>query len=98
MGADETRRSKVQPLRRQLAERMREVRLELFGEHGVPELARLMGLPERTWTNVEMGASVPSEVVLAFLDITACSPRWLLTGSGPKYQSVEPLGQKPYIS
>jgi len=34
-----------------ISTRLREVRQELFGEHGGPELARRLGLPGRTWYN-----------------------------------------------
>ena len=44
-----------------LAERLREVRSDLFGERGGPELARRLGLPIRTWYNYEIGVTVPAE-------------------------------------
>ncbi len=70
-----------------LAERLREVRVELFGEHGVTKLARLLGIPARTWGNYEMGVTVPAEVVLRFIDVTSADPNWLLSGRGGKYHS-----------
>jgi hypothetical protein len=69
-----------------LSRRLREIRQELFGEHGGPELARRLGLPARTWYNYETGVTVPAEVLLAFIDQTGASPVWLLTGNGPKYR------------
>jgi hypothetical protein len=65
---------------------LREVRQELFGEHGGPELARRLNLPARTWYNYETGVTVPAEVLLAFIDQTGASPVWLLTGEGSKYR------------
>lgn len=70
----------------QISCRLREVRQELFGEHGGPELARRLNLPARTWYNYETGVTVPAEVLLAFIDQTEVNPTWLLTGDGPKYQ------------
>lgn len=69
-----------------LSNRLREVRQELFGEHGGPELARRLNLPARTWYNYETGVTVPAEVLLAFIDQTGANPMWLLTGEGPKYR------------
>lgn len=70
----------------QIANRLREIRQELFGEHGGPELARRLNLPARTWYNYETGVTVPAEVLLAFIDQTGANPVWLLGGEGPKYQ------------
>jgi hypothetical protein len=72
-----------------LSRRLREVRQELFGEHGGPELARRLNLPARTWYNYETGVTVPAEVLLAFIDQTGASPTWLLSGEGPKYRRAE---------
>ena len=65
-----------------ISRRLREVRQELFGEHGGPELARRLSLPARTWYNYETGVTVPAEVLLAFIDQTGANPIWLLTGEG----------------
>ena len=64
--------------------RLREIRQELFGEHGGPELARRLNLPARTWYNYETGVTVPAEVLLNFIEQTATNPVWLLSGEGPK--------------
>jgi hypothetical protein len=69
-----------------LSRRLREVRQELFGDHGGPELARRLGLPARTWYNYETGVTVPAEVLLGFIEQTGASPAWLLSGEGPPYQ------------
>lgn len=71
-----------------ISSRLREVRQELFGEHGGPELARRLGLPARTWYNYETGVTVPAEVLLAFIEQTGTNPDWLLTGTGPRYRGV----------
>jgi hypothetical protein len=64
---------------------MREIRMEMFGVHGAPELAEQMGLAQRTWADYENGTTIPAEVMLLFLEVTGCCPRWLLTGEGPRY-------------
>lgn len=68
-----------------LSQRLREIRQELFGEHGGPELARRLGLPARNWYNYETGVTVPAEVLLGFIEQTGANPTWLSTGEGPKY-------------
>ncbi len=70
----------------EISQRLREVRHELFGEHGGPELGRRLNLPARTWYNYETGVTVPAEVLLGFIDQTSTNPLWLLTGEGPKYR------------
>lgn len=71
----------------QISSRLRDVRQELFGEHGGPELARRLNLPARTWYNYETGVTVPAEVLLSFIDQTGTNPIWLLTGKGPRYRT-----------
>ena len=75
-----------------LAERLRTVRAELFGERGGPELARRVGIPIRTWYNYESGVTVPSEVLLRFIELTAVEPVWLLHGTGSKFRRANPSG------
>lgn len=69
-----------------LAERLRTIRTELFGERGGPELARRLGIPVRTWYNYEAGVTVPAEVVLRIIQLTSLEPSWLLNGKGPKFR------------
>src|SRR3954447_6463136 len=71
-----------------LAERLRLLRSELYGERGGPELARRLGLPIRTWYNYESGVTVPAEVVLKIIELTSAEPMWLLHGEGPKFRST----------
>lgn len=68
-----------------LSRRLREIRQELFGDHGGPELARRLNLPARTWYNYETGVTVPAEVLLAFIELTGASPGYLTTGEGPRF-------------
>ena len=69
-----------------ISRRLRDVRQELFGEHGGPELARRLNLPARTWYNYETGVTVPAEVLLSFIDQTNANPVWLLSGEGERYR------------
>ncbi len=69
-----------------ISRRLRDVRQELFGEHGGPELARRLNLPARTWYNYETGVTVPAEVLLSFIDQTSANPVWLLSGEGERYR------------
>ena len=68
-----------------LAHRVREVREDLYGEHGAQFLSDALGLPVRTWANYERGVTIPAVCILKLIDATGVSPRWLLTGRGPKY-------------
>jgi hypothetical protein len=74
-----------------LADRMRAVREELFGEQGVPILAEALQLSSRTVRNYESGSAIPPRVLLHFLEITGADPHWLRTGAGPRYR----LGESP---
>src|SRR5918998_6361785 len=73
-----------------LAERLRGVRAELFGDRGGPELARRLGIPIRTWYNYESGVTVPGEVILRFVELTGVDPIWLLHGEGLRFKSSPP--------
>lgn len=77
-----------------LAERLSQLRAELFGNRGGPEMARRLGLPVRTWYNYEAGVTVPAEVVLRIIEMTSIEPMWLLHGRGPKFRPrlPEPRG------
>ncbi len=70
-----------------LASRLANLRLELFGERGGPEMARRLSIPVRTWYNYEGGVTVPAEVVLKIIELTSVEPAWLLNGKGPKFRS-----------
>ena len=74
----------------ELANRLKEIRTEQYGERGGPELARRLNLPIRTWYNYETGVTVPSEVLLRFIELTEVEPLWLLHGQGSKYRRVRP--------
>jgi hypothetical protein len=69
---------------REMARRVREVRVERFGEAGVLIVADLLCVPARTWRSFEAGVRIPSPVIRRFLEVTGTSPRWLRTGKGPR--------------
>lgn len=73
-------------VKQDLATRLREIRLELYGEHGGPILARELEVPYRSWVRYEAGASMPAQVMLRFLELTETSTHWLLTGDGAKFR------------
>jgi hypothetical protein len=84
-------RSDWRTVKQDLAERVREVRRELFGEYGGPLLAESLHLPFRTWLNYEAGCTIPAVVILRFIEVTHAHPHWLLTGEGPKFLSQDVL-------
>ncbi|WP_240907327.1 ester cyclase [Paludisphaera rhizosphaerae] len=73
--------------KRAFSDRLAQIREDLFGERGGPELARRLGIPVRSWYDYETGVRIPSDVLLAFLDETGAEPHWLRTGEGPRYRS-----------
>ena len=58
----------------ELACRLREVRLELYGEHGGPLLAEALEVPARTWAHYESGVTIPGLVLLRFIEATGGGP------------------------
>jgi hypothetical protein len=68
-----------------LARRIREIREELYGEHGGPLIAEALQIPFRTWLNYENGCTIPAPSILRFIELTKANPHWLLTGRGDKY-------------
>jgi hypothetical protein len=74
-----------------LAERVREVRRQLYGESGAATLADALNLPVRTWLNYESGVLIPAPVILRFIEVTGANPHWLLTGEG---DAIGPPGSK----
>jgi hypothetical protein len=76
--------------RNPLARRIREIRVEIYGEEGAPLLAAAIRLPTPTWLNFEAGCTIPAPVILQLIDLTSVNPHWLLTGEGEKYQDDPP--------
>ncbi len=73
-------------IKRNLAERITLLRIELFGQRGGPELARRLGIPTRTWYNYEAGITVPGEILLKIIEVTQAEPMWLLNGTEPRFR------------
>lgn len=78
----------------QLADRLRTIRVEQFGEHGLAAFARMLDVPVRTWYSYEAGVTVPAEVLLKFVHLTSVEPGWLLHGREPKYQASAPRRER----
>lgn len=71
-----------------VAQRVREIRLDVYGESGARLLAEEMKLPVRTWVNYESGVVIPAPVILRFLQVTGASASWLLRGEGDRYTTT----------
>ena len=69
-----------------LAERIRAIRLECFGEHGGPLLARRLRIPQRSLARIEAGVPFPAHLLERFIEVTGVNPAWLLTGEGERYR------------
>ena len=67
--------------------RLREIRIDRFGEHGIPAMAEAMEIPARTWENVEGGVEISGWAVLQLIEISGVNPNWLLTGEGERYRA-----------
>jgi hypothetical protein len=78
-------RAGVEQRQADLADRVREVREDLYGRSGAQFMADALGLPLGTWANYERGVTIPAVVILKLIDATGVSPSWLLNGQGPKY-------------
>ena len=76
--------------RKLLAEPLKEIRVEQYGENGTAEVACLLKIPVRTWSNYERGVTIPAQVILLFIAMTSVSPKWLLFGHGEKYRPKHP--------
>jgi hypothetical protein len=68
-----------------LAARFREVREDLYGEHGAQFLADDLGVSLQTWTNYESCIVMPAKIVLNLIVTMNVNPGWLLSGKGEKY-------------
>jgi hypothetical protein len=78
----------------QLPVRLREIRLDRFGEHGIPTLSAAMEVPAGTWANFEAGVQVPGWTLLKFIEICGVDPHWLLTGEGERYRDHSEVPQQ----
>lgn len=78
-----------QSVKSALSSRIRQIREDLYGQHGGPLLAEALRIPFRTWVQYEAGETIPALVILRFIEITAAHPHWLLTGEGCRYLTEE---------
>ena len=69
-----------------LAERLREIREDFYGEHGAQFLADALEIPLKTWLNYESGVVMPAALALKLLVQLHVRPSWLLRGEGEKYR------------
>jgi len=74
-----------QTLKSDLAGRLHDVRVALYGENGGPLLAEALGIPFRTLHNYETGSTIPAHSILRFIELTGVHPHWLLTGHGEQF-------------
>ena len=72
-------------LHSELAARLREIREDLYGEHGAQFMADRLRVPLKSWLHYESGVVMPGRTVLKLIVETNVSPRWLLEGLGPRY-------------
>ena len=49
---------------RDIAARLRDVREDMYGEHGAQFMADALGIALRTWMNYEAGVVMPAKIVL----------------------------------
>jgi hypothetical protein len=80
--------------RQLLVGRLRQLRVDRYGEEGGPMLADLVGVPARTWLNYEHAVAIPGEVLLVLIVLTGVEPLWLHAGVGPMYRGQE----RPHIT
>lgn len=73
-----------------LADRLREIREDLYGEFGGQSLADALEIPLQSWLNYESGVVVPAKVVLQLIVKAHINHDWLLTGQGEKYGHKSP--------
>ena len=78
-----------------MATRLAELRAELYGDRGGPEMARRLGIPVRRWYNYEGGVTVPADVVLKVIEMTSVEAVWLLHGEGPKFRDTRSENAAP---
>ena len=86
--------AEVTRARRALAERLVDLRSDLFGERGSQKMAKWLGVPTRTWYSYERGVVIPGTLILKIIVKTSVEPAWLLHGTGPKFRrAASPLSE-----
>jgi hypothetical protein len=79
------RESEWHVLKMGLADRVREIRIALYGINGGPLLAEALKIPFRTLHNYESGCTIPAQTILRLIEVTGAHPHWLLTGRGERF-------------
>jgi hypothetical protein len=77
-----------------LPERLRAIRIDLFGEFGRPALAELLRISDRRLERFETGSPIPAEIILILMEVTGANPRWLQSGAGERYRRREGIRQR----
>jgi hypothetical protein len=72
-------------IKRELAERVRAIIHQAYGETGIQHVAAALGLPSRTLLNYLSGCTIPAETILSIIELTGVHPNWLMTGLEPRY-------------
>jgi hypothetical protein len=57
-----------------LASRVREIRLDRFGNDGIATLSQAMNIPTRTWEQFENGVTIPAWILRQFIEISGVQP------------------------
>lgn len=66
----------------EICSRLREVRVQHFGERGRSKLCRLLGIQPSTYSLYEVNRVPPAELLVRVSRITGVSLEWLLSGDG----------------
>jgi hypothetical protein len=72
-----------------LAQRVRQLRIALYGLNGGPLLAEALRIPFRTLHNYESGCTIPAHTILRLIEVTGAHPHWLLTGDGEQFLNLD---------
>lgn len=70
-----------------MGDRLRAIRIELFGDDGCDILGDKLGVAPKHWQNYEeIGEALPAQTLLLFIELTGVDPLWLMRGEGRKYR------------
>ena len=77
-------------MRSTLGERLRQIRIELYGDCGGPKIAHQLGITFRSWYNYELGVTIPGDLHLRFIESISVNPLWLFHRQGERFMSDRP--------
>ncbi len=69
------------------SERLRNLRIHLFGERGQKHFAQYIGIPQSSLGKYEKSVSPNVQSLERIILRTGCSPRWLVIGEGDMFES-----------